>query len=192
MGATAAVAGSRRVGLWPKRRPMARVRSVLPILAACALAAPAADGQIYRWSDADGRQRFTTDLQQVPPDQRESAKQGGKPGGSVNFHSGDERPPQPEAAPGPAAAAGPGAASDADCARLKKQARAKLRDIGKKERRVERYEDAADDIARSDYARRRSEVKLEAARAELDRARTDYEAFRSAARRDEVDPGCLR
>ena len=172
---------------------MPRARRTLLVLVACALAAPAASGQIYRWRDADGRQRFTTDLQQVPPEQRESAKGSGKKGGSVTFHSGDERPAErKEAAPGPAAVTDPGATSEADCTRLQKQARAKLRDIGKKERRVERYEDAADDIARTEYARRRSEIKLEAARAELEKARSDYEAFRTAARRDEVEPGCLR
>ncbi|HSJ97829.1 MAG TPA: TIGR02281 family clan AA aspartic protease [Myxococcota bacterium] len=48
----------------------------LALLAAAASAAGTAAGEIYRWTDAEGRVHFTEDLSRVPADQRGSARQG--------------------------------------------------------------------------------------------------------------------
>lgn len=54
------------------------LRTALPLLGVLALfvaGARAADAEIYRWTDAQGRLHFSQDIRQVPPDQRERAKQ---------------------------------------------------------------------------------------------------------------------
>ncbi len=167
-------------------------------------AAPAAPAgaEIYRWRDAQGNEHFTTDLNQVPPDQRDAAARG-RPsrGGSITIHGGDaasaaqleSRRSSDSAAP---RSGGTPAAADeipaGRCARLQRAARDKQRDVRRKETTVSRWEDAAGDIDRSPYSRHRAERKLEEARASLEAARADYESFFQQARRDGVPPGCLR
>ncbi len=51
------------------------MRRVLPLVLALSLAhAPAAGGEIYRWTDAQGRVHFSQDLGQVPPEHRAAAR----------------------------------------------------------------------------------------------------------------------
>jgi hypothetical protein len=75
---------------------MARLLPLLVLLAASA--APA--GEVYRWTDAEGKVHYTADLERVPAAQREAAKAsvGREQGGAVMRI--EARPP---AAPAPAA-----------------------------------------------------------------------------------------
>jgi clan AA aspartic protease (TIGR02281 family) len=57
------------------------MRPLAPIAAAALLAAglaATARADIYRWTDAQGRTRFTQDLSQVPPEQRAAAERTGR------------------------------------------------------------------------------------------------------------------
>jgi clan AA aspartic protease (TIGR02281 family) len=49
---------------------------ILPLTALALAIAGAAHGEVYRWTDAEGRLHFTGNLEQVPPDQREAARRG--------------------------------------------------------------------------------------------------------------------
>jgi aspartyl protease family protein len=53
-----------------------RRRRVPALLLAAALAPAPAAGEIYRWTDAEGRVHFTEDLSRVPPGQRGAARAG--------------------------------------------------------------------------------------------------------------------
>ena len=48
----------------------------LPIAALALAVAGAARGEVYRWTDAEGRLHFTGSLDQVPAAQREAARRG--------------------------------------------------------------------------------------------------------------------
>ena len=54
---------------------MARTASWLAAAAWGLLLDPAANAEIYRWTDPQGRVHFTQDLSQVPPEQRDAAPQ---------------------------------------------------------------------------------------------------------------------
>ena len=67
-----------------------RASRLLQLTALGALLAAPAGAEIYRWRDAQGREHFTTDLQKVPPGQRDEAVRGsGARGGPVNFNTID-------------------------------------------------------------------------------------------------------
>jgi len=166
------------------------------ILAALLLAAasPAA-GEIYRWRDASGREHFTTDLQQVPAPYRRQAFEGaraGDEGPAINYHP-EPRRKEPAAAQGAAKAAPAKRETvDYDCEALRKQARAKLRRVAKKERTVERREDSVSDIASSIYSEHLRKKSLAKAEADLESAQADYERWRRLHLRRGAPPGCLR
>jgi clan AA aspartic protease (TIGR02281 family) len=68
---------------------MASSRGICVLLAAALLAAHAADaGEIYRWTDGEGRVHFTEDLSQVPPAQRVPARRrAGEDPGTSRFQT---------------------------------------------------------------------------------------------------------
>lgn len=73
-----------------------------PALLSLVLAAPPAAAEIYQWMDAAGQLHFTTDLSQVPPDQRKRSEQGARErqdSDRVQRHSGDSTPPPAHRAP---------------------------------------------------------------------------------------------
>lgn len=165
------------------------------ILAALLLAAasPAA-GEIYRWRDASGREHFTTDLQQVPARFRRQAVEGShtaEEGSVINYHS-EPRRQEPRAAEEKTAPPAKGVTVDYDCEALRKQARAKLRLVARKERTVERREDSVSDIASSIYSEHQRKKSLAKAEADLESAQADYERWRKLHLRRGAPPGCLR
>jgi hypothetical protein len=82
------------------RSPMGRFFLLLAVLAALALGASAA-GEVYRWTDADGKVHYTSDLERVPEAQRDAARKsvGRAKGGAVMRV--ETRPPAPPAEPAP-------------------------------------------------------------------------------------------
>jgi len=71
---------------------------IAALAAACLVAAPAA-AEVYRWTDAQGKVHYTSDLNRVPESQREAAKAsaGEQQGGAVMRI--ESRPPPTPAAP---------------------------------------------------------------------------------------------
>jgi len=88
------------------------------MLAALALLAGPAAGEVYRWTDAEGRVHFTQDLSQVPPAQRAQAGEEGASSGAGRLQTFG---PPADAAPAPpppaAAPAADGADADSSVAR---------------------------------------------------------------------------
>lgn len=70
----------------------------LPLLAALVLAIPASAGEIYRWTDEQGRTHFTQDLSQVPRRHRSQARESaGSPGSGSLVRSERSAPPARQA-----------------------------------------------------------------------------------------------
>lgn len=69
----------------------------LPLAALVLGIAGAAHGEVYRWTDGEGRLHFTGSLDQVPPDQREAARRGAEAPTAgperVHRYSGASSPP---------------------------------------------------------------------------------------------------
>ncbi len=181
--------------------PPTRARSCL-LLAGLLLAACPAAAEIYRWRDADGREHFTSDLHRVPPAYRRQARENGTAStGRVQFHSGEARhDSQPDEAAPPARAEAPEKretpekppAPRFDCSALQKQARKKLDEVAKRERAVERREDAASDIASSLRADKHRQDALAEAKERLAEAQERYERWRRIHYTRGAPPGCLR
>lgn len=78
------------------------MRRIAAALAVGLLALPAG-GEIYRWTDAQGRVHFTQDLSQVPPDQRpravERTLEGAEGGRISTYSSGSDAAPPARRAP---------------------------------------------------------------------------------------------
>jgi hypothetical protein len=171
-----------------------------PILVALAaswlLVAPAqAAAEIYRWRDAQGREHFTTNLQQVPASQREAARRAAEQADSrVNYHTppparGGAARPAKSAAPPPAPAAqGP----QWNCSAVRRKARELRKTITYHRNRIEADARRADDITRNAYSRRKYEARGEESAEWLAKAETAYERFTQEQRRKGVPPGCLR
>jgi hypothetical protein len=168
----------------------ARMAAVLALL----LAAGAVSGEIYRWTDAQGREHFTTQLEAVPPEQREAARNRTEAAkGKVNFHQARPAPKALHA--GPKHSAAPAAAPKAalrSCAAARKEVAALMKPIKYHQRKLEGHERAARDITRNEYSRRRAEIRAEKAQAWLDEAQAKLDGFRNAKRREGLEPGCLR
>jgi hypothetical protein len=131
-----------------------------------------ASGEIYRWTNAQGREYLSTQLNVVPPGQRKAAKEqirGAR--GKVNFHAGpDEMParePSKRQRSEPAAAA---PASTPKCAALKKELAALMKPVKYHQRALEGHERSAHNIALSKYSRRCAVIRAEKAQAWLDKA----------------------
>jgi clan AA aspartic protease (TIGR02281 family) len=76
--------------------------SLATALLGLALAALPAAAEIYQWVDANGELHFTTDLSQVPADQRSRSERGARErqeSDRVQRHSGDAGPPPARRAP---------------------------------------------------------------------------------------------
>ena len=164
-------------------------------LALCSLAlllALPAGGEIYRFTDAQGREHFTSDLRAVPAAQRAAARSRAEAaGGNLNFHAAPAPSPRRAAPAKPAAVAPTGATGD-PCAGARREAKTLLKPIRYHQRKLENHERAARDITRSEVSRRRAEIRAEKAKAWLAKAEAKLAAFRDAGRREGLDPGCLR
>lgn len=179
------------------------------LLAAFGLPA-AATAEIYRWVDSQGREHFTTDLDQVPRSQRAAVKNAADSRPTVNRADS-----QPVAAPRRAAnprrarprstAAPPG--SERIDGWSEDQWRERAGELGTEveilEKRVEELEDqGADNLPASarrsnltyrTYSRYRERYRLwEKTNGDLQRAQARLERFEDRARRAGVPPGWLR
>ena len=67
----------------------------LPLLAALVLALPAGGGEIYRWTDEQGRTHFTQDLSQVPRGHRSQARESASQPESGNLVRSERRSAPP-------------------------------------------------------------------------------------------------
>lgn len=164
------------------------------LLAALGVAAPSS-AEIYRWRDASGVEHFTTELHEVPPDQRPAARKRAEEGGAaVNFHSGTKQQPAPARAPrkSQAAPAKKAATPDWSCATLQREARRQRRLITRQEKRVAAQRKQAENIEASDTSRRKHEIRMEKEAGGLARLNAALDAFEEKQRRIGVPPGCLR
>ncbi|MGH0031964.1 MAG: DUF4124 domain-containing protein [Myxococcota bacterium] len=167
-------------------------------LATWALLASPAGAEFYRWRDASGAEHFTQHLHEVPPGQREAAKAAARAreadGANVTWHATPRREPTVGASVEAREAAPPAARapSAGECRMLQKEARKKRKVIRTHQGSVDANLQWADDITRSAYARRRSEVRAEEESRWLARAQADLESFLETQRRRGVEPGCLR
>lgn len=173
---------------------MRRSGALPALVLGLALAVPAA-AEIYRWRDASGREHFTTDLQQVPPEQREGARERAAepPGGSVTFHSGDDVRPKaaatPRTRPSPAA---PAPAQAGLCQKADREAARLRRILAKRERHAASLKRSADDIRNHFTTRAKNQARYEEALRTVDAAKTDLRRFEAGQRQAGVEPGCLR
>lgn len=169
-----------------------RLPGYLALCGVALLLSTPAGGEIYRFTDAQGREHFTSDLQAVPAAQREAARSRAEAGGgNLNFHAAPPPSPRRAVPSKPAAVAPTGGAGD-PCAAARREVKALLKPIRYHQRKLEGHERSARDITRSEISRRRAEIRAEKARAWLDKAEAKLAAFRDAGRREGLDPGCLR
>jgi len=160
------------------------------------LLAPAqVSAEIYRWRDAQGREHFTTNLQQVPASQRDAARRAAEQADSrVNYHT---PPPARSGAAAPAKSAAPSPApapqsSQWNCAAIRREARELRKAVTYHRNRIEADARRADDITRNAYSRRKYEARGEESAEWLAKAEAAYERFTQEQRRKGVPPGCLR
>ncbi len=186
-------------------------RPLLALLASALLllGGAAALAEIYRYTDAQGREHFTTNLEQVPPSQREAAKAAAA--GRPTLIQRDAPKPAPGFHPRPPASRqwSPAPRSGGEEYRYG-HPRSWWRDkygeieseIAVLEAEVARLEEmGADNLplsARRDASRRRysnyrkRHRAWKAATRDLEKARDRLERFEERARRSDVPPGWLR
>ena len=180
------------------RRPLAL------FVAALFLGAPAS-AEIYRWTDESGKEHFTTNLNQVPPQYRPGARDTAVQQKTKPVVVESDHPMQPTRSRFPAAKTPPRRPQGRqqvpsrevqmgshECSRAQAKARSLQRSIDSAERQVESYEDAANDTALSDRSRRRYEVRLENAEGRLERAEEQLQDYVQSKRRAGLPFGCLR
>jgi hypothetical protein len=174
---------------------MPRVLALLLVLAAGAAAA----GEVYRWTDADGKVHYTSDLERVPQAQRDAAKASvarEKKGAVMRIES---RPPPAPAADEPAPEAAPEEPGPVYGGRDEATWRAeskRLRDA------VERLESEAEACSAGEFrwsagagGRAEGEASADACgrvRSELAMNRRWLDALEDDAHRAGVPPGWLR
>jgi hypothetical protein len=170
-------------------RPL-RIAAVLAAAGLLLSSLPAAS-EIYRWRDAEGREHFTTSLQQVPAAHRDAAKRAAEEaGGRVNYHTQPHRAaPAAKAAPSPAKA---GEISQWDCSGIRREARKLQKVITYHRKKIATYERLAGDITLEDFTRRKYEVRAEESAAWLAKGEAAFDRFADEQRRKGVPPGCLR
>ena len=155
--------------------------------------ASSAAAEIYRWTDANGREPFTTNLQQVPAEQRESAQEAVKRAQDrINHYTAPAPRRDAPAKAGDSAAPRSEATPDWSCDRVRREARKLRKTITYHRKRVDRFGRRADDITASAYSRRRNELRGEESAAWLAKAEAAFERFAREQRIRGVPPGCLR
>lgn len=173
------------------------------------LGGAAAQAEIYRYTDAQGRERFTTDLQQVPASQREATKAAAA--GRPVLIRGETPAPVPRTRPRPPASqrwtSAPGAQAEERRAGhpeswWREQHGELESEIAALEAEVDRLEEMdADSLppsarrraSRRRYANyRKRHYAWKAAVRNLQKARDRLERFEERARRSDVPPGWLR
>ena len=186
-------------------------RPLLALLASALLllGGAAALAEIYRYTDAQGREHFTTDLQQVPTRQREAAKAAaagrptlirrGAPGPAPKFHP---RPPASRQwAPAPGSGAEVQRAGHPE-SWWREQHGELESEIAALAAEVDRLEEMGADSVPPSARRRASRRRYsnyrkrhyawKAATRKLQKARDRLERFEERARRSDVPPGWLR
>lgn len=153
-----------------------------------------ASGEIYRWTDAAGREHFTTDLGKVPAEQREAARDGAASGRRrFNVHEAPTRAPRSEPPPASATPSAPASADPAwSCQKIRREAKKLQKVITYHRKKIASYQRLADDIERSDFQRRKYEARGEESAVWLAKGQAAYDAFAEEQRRKGVPPGCLR
>ena len=157
-----------------------------------------AGAEIYRWTDAEGREHFTSDLHQVPEQYRGDARRGaqaeaekGEKPDNLNTMGTSWRSPARRSVRGRRRASPPAAMGRTSCGAERTQA-AKLRSkVERLEQRVELEEDRYRRLVRLED-RLRAENRAERYRIDLERAEQEYEDFLARMRQKGVEPGCLR
>jgi len=173
------------------------------------LGGAAAYAEIYRYTDAQGQERFTTDLQQVPASQREAAKAAAA--GRPELIRGETPVPVPRTRPQPPASrpwtSAPGAQAEEQRAGhpeswWREQYGELESEISVLEAEVARLEEMGADSLPPSARRRASRRRYSnyrkrhyawnAAVRNLEKTRDRLERFEERARRSEVPPGWLR
>jgi hypothetical protein len=169
-------------------------------LALCALwLAGSAAAEMYRWTDASGREHFTMDLHRVPPEHRaeaerraalEEARVGETSGPTVNTMTTPDsarvkRALRPRYSR-PAAAAG------SSCSMThRREAQRLASDVAKWEKKVELQEQLESRLVRTED-RLRAENRAERYQIYLEQAQQAQEDFEDRMRQKGVAPGCYR
>ena len=172
------------------------------VLALLALAPPAR-GEIYRWTDAEGREHFTSDPSQLPAEARVRALEGDGARGTLN-RSEAQAPASPPAAAAPRPGSAPTSEPAAeliggkDEASWRRGAEGLRRDISRLEEAHEECQGSAKVRLGPGYDRREyEEEKAEADRCnrvanELQGRRLQLERLEENAHSMGVPPGWLR
>lgn len=177
-----------------------QILRALPILLLLAAAAPAS-AEIYRWTDAEGREHFTMDLHRVPAKHRGEAERRmmlekiqvePKPDPVNSLSTPDRVRVKRALRPRRSYAAPPPAAGSTGCASWQRSKAQKLEArIANYEKKVELYESKQRRLVRLED-RMRAENSVERYEIYLEQAEEEYENFLSDMRQKGVPPGCLR
>lgn len=178
----------------PRHATLAALLAAL--LGALLLAGPAA-AEIYRWTDASGREHFTMDLHGVPPEHRAEAERRAAldeartaPEPAINTMTTPDasrvkRALRPRYSR-PAAPAGTSCSST-----HRRQAQQLANDVARWEKKVELQEQLESRLVRTED-RLRAENRAERYQIYLEQAQRAQEDFEDRMRQKGVPPGCYR
>jgi Domain of unknown function (DUF4124) len=169
------------------------------------LAPQAASGEVYRWTDAEGKVHFTSDLSQVPARQRDAAEAGARAGKRGSVQRFESSTPAAAAAPAAPAGAVPAATPAAQEERYGGRNEAEWRALAKKYRdAIERLEPRAEACEGDEFrwkpgagrrAYREEVAEADACsrmKSELDMNRTWLRNLEESAHRAGAPPGWMR
>lgn len=159
-----------------------------------------ASADLYRWTDANGQEHFTMDLNQVPPEYRgqargraalDKARVDDQPSNLNTISTPDNvrvrRALRPRYSRAPAAVAG-----DVPCSSTyKAQAQQLQNEVTRWEKRIELDEQLQRRLVRTDH-RLNAENRAERDQVYLERAQQALEDFEDRMRQKGVQPGCYR
>lgn len=165
-----------------------------------ALAGPAS-AEIYRWTDAEGREHFTMDLHRVPAKHRaeaerravlEKAKVDPEPSNVNTMATPDSQRAKRWTRPRRSYSRSPAAAAEVHCSSSHKSKAQKLqREVTRWEKQVELQEDLESRLVRTED-RLRAENRVERYEIYLEHAEQALEDFEDRMRQQGVPPGCYR
>jgi hypothetical protein len=184
-------------------------RSAALLASAVGFALPA-EAELYRWTDAQGREHFAMDLHEVPPEHRAAAQRRAElekikvdpaPEPTINTMKTPDgvavkralRPRYPSstssyARSGPAA---PAAVGDAGCNDADRQRAEDLaRNVERWEKELDGREDRQRRLVETDD-RMANEHRIEDAQTALEKAERALDEFETRMRQKGVPPGCL-
>lgn len=150
--------------------------------------------QIYRWTDAEGREHFAQHPSQIPAAHRAAARTAGDEGSLSGFETRaparpSTRPADPAPMP-PPAAVDPAEALAGDEQWWRDRAASHAREIEKAEVRIERCEER--DRRRRDASGLTPLDACESERRGLESAEAELGRFEDRARSKDIPPGWLR